>query len=244
MLASSVQVENIPPSVYPDGISPETAISFGGVAVPAEDGTYISGAATVVLSGSDPQVPDVVTSGFNLTNHILSPDSATVEISTYTGPFALPEGAHPMFYLSVDNAGNYEFPRGTTIYVDATPPATQLSGSDMELLLGSSLYAAISGTVTLSAADPLVAGARSGLNRTFYLVDQEFAACPGLAQFLAGGQSSTGTPGTCEKPIYAGPFFLSPRRTRCKLPVFRQRPERGNPPKPSILTLPVVICCC
>jgi len=163
-----------------------------------------------MFNASDPQVPDVITSGFSLTNYILTPDSDTVELSTYTGPFNLPEGVRPLYYLSVDHAGNYEFPKATTVYIDATPPATELSGTDLVLSPGGGNYAAISGTVTLSALDPLVNGARSGHYRTFYLVDREFQDCPAIAQYLAGGQSPTGPPGTCENPIYAGPFFLPP----------------------------------
>lgn len=73
-------------------------------------------------------------------------------------------------------------------------------------------FVTISGTVTLSAADhPLGNGvARSGLYRTLYLVDKEFSECPAIGQLLAGGQSPTGPPGTCENPFYAGPFFLTP----------------------------------
>ena len=214
VLASSRQVENTPPSVYPDGISPETALSFGGAALPVTDGTYSSSAITILFSASDPQVPDVVTSGVNLTNYILFPESDAVEISTYTGPFTLPEGVYPLYYMSVDNAGNYEFPKATTIYIDATPPVTELYGSDMLLSPGSSFYATITGTVTLTANDPLVNGAQSGVSNTFYLMEKNFSECLNLAQFLANpsGQSPTfsGQPGTCENPLYTAPFTLSP----------------------------------
>ncbi len=214
VLASSQQVENTPPSVYPDGISPETAISFGGITVPVADGTFISSATAILFSASDPQVQSVVTSGVNLTNYILSPGSGTVEISTYTGPFTLPEGVHPMYYMSVDNAGNYEFPKATTMYIDATPPETELSATLMTLAPDTSFYATISGTITLSAADPLVRGAQSGVLKTFYLVEKNFSECLNLAPFLLNpsGQlpTFTGPPGTCENPLYTASFTLSP----------------------------------
>jgi hypothetical protein len=213
ILASSKQVENIPPSVYPDGIPPETTISYSGRALQLADGAYISSAATVVLSASDPQFPDIITSGVNLTNYILNPDSSTVVISTYTGPFTLPEGANPLYYLSVDNAGNYEFPRGATVYMDATAPETSLSASFMNMVPGYSSYAVVSGSITLAADDPSVKGAASGVYRTFYLVDRYFGACPGLLQYLTDplGQTMifTGQPGTCSNPVYSGEFSLS-----------------------------------
>lgn len=213
VLASSQQIENTPPSVYPDGIPPQTTVSFNGPALPATDGTFISSSTTIVLTAADQQVASVVTSGVSLTNYILAPDSATVEVSTYTGPFTLPEGAHPMYYMSVDNAGNYEFPQGTTVYVDATPPETQLSASLITVSTFVPNYAVISGSVSLTAADPLVNGVQSGLYGTFYLVDGNFADCPGFAQFLANptGQqfNFSGPAGACGNPRYSGPFTLS-----------------------------------
>ncbi len=213
VLASSQQIENTPPSVYPDGIPPQTTVSFNGPALPATDGTFISSSTTIVLTAADQQVASVVISGVSLTNYILAPDSATVEVSTYTGPFTLPEGAHPMYYMSVDNAGNYEFPQGTTVYVDATPPETQLSASLITVSTFVPNYAVISGSVSLTAADPLVNGVQSGLYGTFYLVDGNFADCPGFAQFLANptGQqfNFSGPAGACGNPRYSGPFTLS-----------------------------------
>ena len=214
VLASSSQAENLPPSLYPDGISPETAISFGGAAMPVSDGICISSKAAVIFTASDLQIQDAISSGVNLTNYILYPDSATVEISTYTDPVVLPgEGVYPIWYMSVDNAGNYEFPKGTTVSVDATPPETSLAVSMEDLSPGASFYAVVSGTVTLTANDPLVKGARSGIYGTFYIVDKNFTECANLMQFLANpaGQplSFTGQPGTCENPAYIEPFRLS-----------------------------------
>ena len=213
VLASSQQVESIPPSVYPDGIPPVTAISFGGTTAPAPDGTYISSTTTIVLSASDPQVPGVVTSGVNLTKYILHPEFDLIEY-TYAGPFTLPEGVHPIHYLSVDNAGNYEFFKATTITVDATPPVTELSASIITLAPGATFYAAISGTVTLTTSDPLLNGAQSGVYNTFYLVDENLTECQNLAQFLANPSNQlptfNGQPGTCENPLYTGSFSLFP----------------------------------
>ena len=212
VLGSSVQVENIPPSVYPDGIPPETTLNFNGAAWPAEDGAFISSRTALGMAASDPQVPDVVTSGVSLTNYILNPDSATVEISTYTEALNLPEGVHPLLYLSVDNAGNYEFPKGTTVYVDATPPYTELVSSDTYEVDGK-IYVSSESVLSLRADDPLANGVASGLFATLYFAGDVGETCPLLEQLVSDPPASlptfTGEAGSCTNLLYSGPVRLS-----------------------------------
>lgn len=104
--------------------------------------------------------------------------------------------------------------KATTISVDATPPVTELSASIMTLAPGATFYAAISGTVTLTASDPLLNGAQSGVYKTFYVVDGNLSECQNLTQYLANPSNQlppfNGQPGTCENPIYTEPFSLFP----------------------------------
>ena len=84
--------------------------------LPVGDGIIVSTRTGIVLSGADPVLPSVVTSGYKLTNYLLNPDENTVDISTFTAPLVSSESVHALHYFSVDNALNYEFARGATIY--------------------------------------------------------------------------------------------------------------------------------
>jgi hypothetical protein len=211
ILASSKQVENMPPSSYPDGIPPESSLAADGLAVPVGDGIIVSTRTGIVLSGSDPVLPNVVTSGYKLTNYLLNPDENTVDISTFTAPLVSSEGVHALQYFSVDNALNYEFPRGATIYADGTPPVTGLDGDGIYEAEGKR-YVAAGSSISLNGYDAPSNGVASGHFGTVYLVGTSSAACPALAQIVANPQagppSFEGAPGTCENPIYTEPFTL------------------------------------
>jgi len=211
ILASSRQVENIPPSVYPDGIPPESSLAANGPAIPAADGIIVSTRTGIALSGADPVLPGVETSGYKLTNYLLNPDENTVDISTFTAPLVSSEGVHALHYFSVDNALNYEFPRGTTIYADGTPPVTMLGGETL-FEAGGKKYAAAGSSVTLNGKDILSNGVSSGHLGTLYLVGISTSACPALAQIISNPPAVlptfAGLPGSCENPAYSQPFSL------------------------------------
>ena len=210
VLGSSVQAEHIPPSSYPDGIPPESVLTSTGLFVTVSDGVVVSTKTGIVLSGTDPVLPGVETSGYDLTNYLLDPVENTVDISTYSVPIVSTEGTHFLFYFSVDKALNYEFPKGTTIYADGTPPATMLSAGLYES--DGRRYIAAGSSITLAAEDPVSNGVASGRLATIYLVGTAVEACPELVQLLANPPQAppalAGPAGTCTNPLYSEPFTL------------------------------------
>jgi hypothetical protein len=83
---------------------------------------------------------------------------------SYVGPFTVSaEGATTVYYYSTDNAGNVEAVKTATIMIDTTPPATSISLSGTQGLMG---WYTSDVTVTLSATD-----ATSGVANTMYSFD-------------------------------------------------------------------------
>mgnify|MGYP000374320919 CR=1 FL=1 len=202
ILASSQQAENIPPSIYPDGISPETTMGFEGISFPASDGTFISDKSSITFTAVDPEIPNVETSGVTLTNYVINPGTSTIEISTYTYPFSLNEGVSRIYYFSLDNAGNYEFPRSATIYVDALAPETSIEAENA-YISGEILYVSTGSPVSLRAYDPPgVDNVQSGIKWTYFLIDITSEQCASTPTF-------SGAEGTCDNPLYTRSFTLS-----------------------------------
>jgi hypothetical protein len=110
--------------------------------------------------------------------------------SQFTSSFQLvAEGTHTVSFYSLDSEGNAEVANSTTVAVDLTGPVAHL-------------VVASSTTFSISAQDPVVNGAASGVAQVIYLVDVNPQSCN-------GGQLSTAPAGTCANPNYAGPFTLS-----------------------------------
>src|SRR5450759_1241184 len=79
----------------------------------------------------------------------------------YTGPFALTDGQHSLFYWSVDTRGRIESPKEAPYWVDSTPPTTT-SDAPTAWVFGPV-------DVTLTATDPGgLAGA--GVDTTYFSV--------------------------------------------------------------------------
>jgi len=193
-----------------DTTPPVAQISFGSPKYLVGDRIYISTLAQVALSGSDPAVSGGESSGVAALHYLLDISPILQSMATYAGPFTLKDGVRAIYYAATDGAGNASEVSSSTVYVDGVAPETQIVAGGTRYQTGATAYITSGDTITLSASDSGLSGAGSGLNKSFYLVDREFQDCPAIAQYLAGGQSPTGPPGTCENPIYAGPFFLPP----------------------------------
>ncbi|MBI4657178.1 MAG: hypothetical protein HY746_10610, partial [Elusimicrobia bacterium] len=199
ILASSRQAENYPPDILPDRIAPVTQINFSGPVY----GQYISTRAQAVLSAADPQYPNVFSSGVFRTFYSTAPEISEVNISTYTEPFSLLEGTHTVYYFSNDNAGNYEFPKSTVVYVDGTAPETTVLVSGGQWSAdGKTAYITETDSITLTAVDPVSNNIASGVKHIGMLINTTIDQCISTPTF-------TGPPGTCENPLYSGPFTLS-----------------------------------
>ncbi|MCK5582548.1 MAG: hypothetical protein KAI33_02100, partial [Elusimicrobiales bacterium] len=201
ILVSSQQAENIPPSIYPDGISPVTTIGFIGITYPASDGTFISDKSSISFTATDPQVPNVETSDISIINYFVDPDTS-IEISTYTGPFILNEGIHQIHYLSMDTPENYEFPKSATVYIDALEPETDLEITGSSFTEAGVVYININSSISLHAYDPPgLSNVMAGIKGTYFLIDITMDQCVGTPTFA-------GPHGTCDNPIYSEPFML------------------------------------
>jgi N-acetylneuraminic acid mutarotase/sugar lactone lactonase YvrE len=107
----------------------------------------------------------------------------------FTSSFTLvAEGTHTVSFFSIDREGRAEAVKTQSVGVDLTAPVVSLISS---------------GTIfTITAVDPLVGGAASGVDNIYYLVDLP-VECQGVEK------STAAPPGTCENMFYAGPFELA-----------------------------------
>ncbi|MBI2787137.1 MAG: IPT/TIG domain-containing protein, partial [Elusimicrobia bacterium] len=106
----------------------------------------------------------------------------------FTSSFTLvAEGTHTVSFFSIDREGRAEAVKTQSVGVDLTAPAVTLVSS---------------GTIfSITAVDPLVNGAASGVRQIQYLVDSDVECNV--------AQSTSAPPGTCENLSYAGPFELA-----------------------------------
>jgi len=131
----------------------------------------------------------------------------TTTYSVYGGTFSFTvEGIHAISYYSVDNAGNSEVARSTSVAVDLTPPVTKLEvpGSSTTNTAGAIVVSSDT-ALALSATDPVSNGVVSGSSATYYVVD----ANPFSPACAAVPLSTSAPNGTCANELYAGAFTLA-----------------------------------
>ncbi|MBI3297911.1 MAG: SMP-30/gluconolactonase/LRE family protein, partial [Elusimicrobia bacterium] len=90
----------------------------------------------------------------------------------YAGPFVLAEGRRSVIFRSVDEQGNQEPPKTAEVYVDASAPVLD-AALDQPAVAIAGGYAVVSPTavLSLSALDPELGWARSGLFAASYVLD-------------------------------------------------------------------------
>jgi len=101
--------------VFVDGDAPTTQLFTNPVTPTGEDDWFVSPTVQITL------VPVDIHSGVDKTYYRLADDLLFVE---YTAPFLMPEGAYDIEYYAVDNVGNEEIVKTTTVKFDKTPPVT------------------------------------------------------------------------------------------------------------------------
>ncbi|MBI4802892.1 MAG: fibronectin type III domain-containing protein, partial [Elusimicrobia bacterium] len=129
--------------------------------------------------------------------------NTTALFNVYTDPFSLQEGSRTVAFGAMDNAGNYEQLKSSTIYADGAPPDTQASVLGLGLVDGTTAYMAAGDSITLTAFDPVSSGVASGVADIHYIMDPLPGGCTAQPTF-------TGPPGTCDNPRYSGPFSVGP----------------------------------
>jgi hypothetical protein len=148
----------------------------------------------------------------NPSSQLLSQGLSTATVSQFTistGTIILPEGTVSMAVGSMDADGNAESLVSGTINVDGTPPVSTISYSGSGWYSKGTLYIPFISSVTLTAIDPVSNGVASGVQNINYLVDFTTDTCIGQTG-MWGAVLSTSTPaGTCNNPVYFGPFTPS-----------------------------------
>lgn len=164
-----------------DELPPRTTLAFGAPSfgpVP-----FISPATPATLSAADDAlvVGDAAGVGVASTQWALD-DGAFAE---YAGPIRIAtDGVHWIRYASVDAAGRAEAVRASSAAVDGTPPASTLAiGSPRAMLASGETIVGPDTALAVSAVDPVVNGAASGVAWTRAGVDGA-APAPVTGPFL------------------------------------------------------------
>lgn len=141
-----------------DKSPPTTTISLNGT--PGLNGWYTSN-VTVTLTATDPTSPTDV----NKTEYSLD----GTNWFTYSVPFTITtEGVVTVYFNSTDQAGNVETTKSQTIWIDQTPPATQLIIGIHYTDGKGNIYVTSSTWFTLTATD---SAPGSGVANTYYRIN-------------------------------------------------------------------------
>ncbi|OGR48983.1 MAG: hypothetical protein A2X37_00540 [Elusimicrobia bacterium GWA2_66_18] len=150
-----------PPPPPDDGLPPRTSLAFAG---PLFDGMpFISTATVASLSAVDDArvVGDGAGVGVASTQWALDDgvfDAYTAPISIHT------DGGHWIRFMSVDMLGHAEAVRASSAAVDGTAPVSSLSvGAPRAVLATGEVIIGPATSLAVSAADPVVNGAASGI---------------------------------------------------------------------------------
>lgn len=159
-------------TVAVDNTAPLTSLAFqGGRQASAGAGSFYASSDTrIALPAEDPVIAGAA-SGLAQTRYALDGGA----FSVYAATFALSEGIRRVDFQSVDNLGHVEPLKSATVYVDATAPMTTLSVSTPS----AGGYVSAAARFALTAEDPVVGGAASGVAAVRYRVNGgDFAAGP------------------------------------------------------------------
>ncbi|MFH2084841.1 MAG: fibronectin type III domain-containing protein [Candidatus Omnitrophota bacterium] len=152
-----------------DHSPPVSSLEFaGGKQHPAAGGYYASQDTKYKITAVDPYI-EYVPSGVDFIEYGI--DGGAWQV--YTEPFGLAEGVHTIEYYGQDKKGNKEEPVKTAIiYVDNTAPEAQLVIADPKYEIAEKVYITAQTSLLISAIDPVISGAASGILETKYTVDK------------------------------------------------------------------------
>ncbi|MFH2070005.1 MAG: hypothetical protein ABIJ11_02175, partial [Elusimicrobiota bacterium] len=164
-----------------DGTSPETTLNSSENYYPhlsLPEISYAPERAVYGFESKDRQGKDGIASGLDSTNYRIDSTDSTepwvVFRATGTYPtFILQEGRRTLDYYSLDNVQNAETIHTRAIWVDGTPPQTTLTmtGGVQWTSSDGKLYSSIDTQYVLTAQDPLSGEVASGVQDTYYRID-------------------------------------------------------------------------
>ncbi len=149
-----------------DITAPETDFSVVGIKYETGNKTYINIDSKIKLTAQD-ILSNGVISGLQYIEY--RTDSG--EWVNYTEEFGLSEGIHTIEYRSIDNVENTEGVKTFTVYVDGTPPVTELSLTGPVHIEDEIKYINTTTEIELTADDPEVNNVNSGVSKIYYLID-------------------------------------------------------------------------
>jgi len=147
---------------YIDKTKPESHLSMGEPRFESGGEIFVTGSTPFTLTASD---AGAVQSGLLEIEFKLN----ELEWSEYSQPFTLagfPDGSVSLSYRAVDIAGNTEAPKSLALYMDNTPPVTEIHIGEPKYQSSGALYATKDTVFTLSASDN-----SSGIGLIEYKVD-------------------------------------------------------------------------
>ncbi|MDO8802825.1 MAG: right-handed parallel beta-helix repeat-containing protein [Elusimicrobiota bacterium] len=150
-----------------DGTSPLTSLNISAPLYLAEGVRYITPGSVLSFAAADPLINDTA-SGVLLTKYRIDGGNWQVYLDSFS---IVAEGLHTVEYYSMDRVQNAEAMKTAKLAVDNTPPATTISfGEPKAKTFGLPLLTPAT-KITLSAGDPVINGAASGLNSIFYEIE-------------------------------------------------------------------------
>ena len=158
-----------PPPVAADSLPPRTTLAFGS---PFYGGApFISPNTPAALAAVDDAKVVGDGAGVGVASTQWAVDDGT--FTAYAAPIRLTaDGSHWIRFRSVDALGQAEDVRASSAVVDGTPPASALTvGSPKAVLSTGRVVVGSDTALAVSAADPVVNGAASGVAATFAAVD-------------------------------------------------------------------------
>lgn len=159
----------LPPPVAADSLPPRTTLAFGSPFYGSAP--FISPLTPATLAAVDDarDVGDAAGVGVAATHWALD-DGA---FAPYAGPIRIAaDGAHWLRFRSVDALGHAEEVRASSAVVDGTPPSSTLAvGSPKAVLASGEVIVGPDTALAISAEDPAVNGAASGVASAIGAVD-------------------------------------------------------------------------
>ncbi|HOI43021.1 MAG TPA: IPT/TIG domain-containing protein, partial [Elusimicrobiales bacterium] len=179
-----------------DNIAPAAGLEITGPVFSSASVSYAASASTVALAAYD--------GGSRVRELYYEVSGSTYSAAASSVTLVLPEGMHTLSYSASDNLGNLSQVRVSSLAVDGMAPAVELLVAGSTVPDGGTAYVLETGSISLTAVDPVSNGVASGLRGIYYLVDIAWAECP------EGEPPFTGPSGTCGNPRYEGSFTLTP----------------------------------
>lgn len=123
----------------------------------------------------------------------------------YQKPFLVPEGLQHITVSSFDKLENAGETLNLTVYSDATPPKGVFGINGRPVSPGTTVYAEETDTFTITATDPVPKPVEPGEVKIHILANISKEECD-----YAEGIGGIDGMGSCENPVYQGPFTIPP----------------------------------